>query len=110
MYTRKKGGFFVWDKTHKRRMKEVNDINKNLTNENIHLLELIEEYKKLNRDAWREFDKCDRSYKKCKQSKKRYKKENKALTEKTLWGKVNNTLKSLVDGDESLSSGSDSEY
>ena len=105
MYTRKKGGLFVWDKTHKRRMKEVNDINKNLTNENIHLLELIEEYKKLNRDAWREFDKCNKKLRK-------YKREARSLrpTKLSFLGNLDKALKTIVDGRENLSSdSSDSE-
>ena len=109
MYTRKKGGFFVWNSTHKRRMKEVNDINKNLTNENIHLLELIEEYKKLNRDAWREFYKCAKMRKHYANVITKRSRINNGLTGETLWGKVNNTLKTFVDGDKSLSSDSDSE-
>lgn len=103
MYTRKKGGFFVWDKTHKRRMKEVNDINRNLTNENTHLLELIEEYKKLNRDAWREFDKCDKK-------RRKYKREFRDLRPSKLsfMGNIDKVLRTMVDGKLSSDS-SDSE-
>jgi hypothetical protein len=103
MYTRKKGGLFVWNSTHKRRMKEVDDINRNLTNENIHLLELIEEYKKLNRGAWRAFDKCDKKLRK-------YKREVRTLRPSKLsfMGNIDKLLKTLVD--EKLSSdSSDSE-
>ena len=103
MYTRKKGGFFVWNSTHKRRMKEVNDINKNLTNENTHLLELIEEYKKLNRDAWREFDKCDKK-------RRKYKREVRTLRPSKLsfMGNIDKVLRTMVDGKLSSDS-SDSE-
>lgn len=97
--TKKKGGFFVWNSTHKRRMKEVNNINKNLTNENTHLLELIEEYKKLNRDAWREFDKCDKK-------RRKYKTEV-SLKPKSFLSNVNKGLKRFVY--ENSSDSSDSE-